>query len=200
MRQKALTLIILFLTINCYSQNITKENFESNFNSLLENLNTENWENAEKVCTNLLKYAEPIKSMETEKEVLRYIKIYSVAGLLNEKKITKTEALGKTEYLNGKKMIMPAHPFNSKCYVNCTHLNEDEENTFFTGVNNQNGTQIFSFEYVKIKGKIKETKEELEGKLIVLKGILNEISVEGNMLPRFKLKFINGEYNIQENK
>lgn len=191
--------IIFFLTIaNSFSQQISKENFETNFNNLLENLNKENWKASEKICSDLLFFVEPINEMETEKKVLRYIKIYSVAGLLNDKVITKEEALEKTEYLKSKEMIMPAHPFNSKCYVNCTHLNENEENTFFSGVNNQKGTQIFSFEYVKIKDKIKETKEELEGKLIVLKGKLDEITIEGNMLPRFKLKFINGEYEILE--
>ena len=199
MKQNLVKLIIIFFTIGGYSQNIINENFETNFNDLLENLNNENWIKAEKLSTDLLNFAEKIDTMDTEKKVLRYIKIYTVAGLLNEKSITKKEALEKTEYLKGKEMIMPAHPFNSKCYVNCTHLNEDEENTFFSGVNNQKGTQIFSFEYVKIKDKIKETKEELEGKFIVLKGKLNEITIEGNMFPRFKLKFINGDYEIQEN-
>ena len=92
---------------------------------------------------------------------------------------------------------MPAHPFNSKCFVNCTHFKDDEENTFFTGVNNAKGTNIMSFEYVKIETGIKESESELEGKYISLKGVLNEISVEGNMLPRFKLKFIKGDYSIQ---
>lgn len=199
MKQNLVKLIIIFFTISGYSQNIINANFKTNFNDLLENLNNENWIKAEKLSTHLLSFAEKIDTMDTEKKVLRYIKIYTVAGLLNEKSITKKEALEKTEYLLGKEMIMPAHPFNSKCYVNCTHLNEDEENTFFSGVNNQKGTQIFSFEYVKIKYKIKETKEELEGKFIVLKGKLNEITIEGNMFPRFKLKFINGDYEFQGN-
>ena len=192
-------LMLMFFTMCGFSQNITSENFETNFNDLLDNLNNENWLEAEKISGELLNFAEKNDSMDTEKKVLRYIKIYTVAGLLNQKSITKKEALEKTEYLKGKEMIMPAHPFHSQCYVNCTHLSEDEENTFFSGVNNQKGTQIFSFEYVKIQDKIKESKEELEGKLIVLKGKLNEISVEGNILPRFKLRFINGEYEIQEN-
>ena len=66
------------------------------------------------------------------------------------------------------------------------------------GVNNAKGTQIFSFEYVKIEKGIKETQNELEGKNITLKGELKEISVEGNMLPRFKMKFIKGDYIIEE--
>ncbi len=71
-----------------------------------------------------------------------------------------------------------------------------KNHTFFTGVNNAAGTQIFSFEYVKIEKGIKETKSELEGKYVTLKGQLNEISVEGITLPRFKLKFINGDYIV----
>ena len=197
MIQNLVKLILILVTINCYSQNVNKENFETNFNDLLESLNKESWKDAERLTTGLLNFAETIEEMDTEKKVLRYIKIYTVAGLLNEKTITKKEALEKTEYLNGKEMIMPSHPFNSKCFVNCTKLYEDEENTFFSGVNNQKGTQIFSFEYVKVKEKIKETKEELEGKFIVLSGKLNEITVEGSMLPRFKLKFIDGNYQIQ---
>lgn len=192
-------LILIFFTIGSYAQKITTANFETNFNELLENLNEEDWQNAEKLASNLLNFAEKVEIMDHEKKVLRYIKIYTVAGLLNEGNITKNEALEKTKQLKDKEMIMPAHLFNSNCYINCTHLMEDEENTFYSMVNNQKGTQIFSFEYVKIKDKIKETKEELEGRLIILKGNLNEITVEGSILPRFKLKFIDGDYDILEN-
>jgi hypothetical protein len=137
MKQNLVLIITLFFSINYYSQNITNENFEANFNDLSENLYKEKWKIAEKLSTDLLEFAETIETMKTEREVLRYMKIYTVAGLLNEKSITKAEALEKTEYLKGKEMIMPAHPFNSKCFVNCTHLSENEENTFFSGVNNQ---------------------------------------------------------------
>lgn len=190
-------LLITFLITNlCFGQKNDAEKFEENYNLLIENLSSENWTKSEKLAKELLETVEPIDSMQTEKRILRYIYIYSTAGLLNEKKITKNEALEKVKFLQSKEMIMPTHPFNSKCYINCTHLNEDEANTFFTGVNNAEGTQIFSFEYVKIESGIKESQSELEGKYITLKGELNEISVEGNMLPRFKLKFIKGDYII----
>lgn len=190
-------LITLLITNLCFSQKNDAKKFEDNYNLLMENLSNQNWTKSEELAKELLTIAEPIDSMQTEKKVLRYIYIYSTAGLLNEKKLTKNEALGKVNFLQSKEMIMPAHPFNSKCYVNCTHLKEDETNTFFTGVNNAEGTQIFSFEYVKIEKGIKESLSELEGKYITLKGELNEISVEGDMLPRFKLKFIKGDYIIE---
>ena len=125
--------------------------------------------------------------------------IYSTAGLLNEQKLTKENALSRVLNLKGEEMIMPAHPFNSKCFVNCTQFTEEYENTFFTGVNNSSGTQIFSFEYVTIESGIEETEKELTGKFIILEGRLEKVSVEGNILPRFKLNFIEGKYQVIEN-
>jgi hypothetical protein len=194
---KKIQLIILFITGLSFGQTTLEARFENNYNLLLNNLTNQNWTKSEQLAKELLEIAEPIDSMQTEKKVLRYIYIYSTAGLLNEKKLTKNEALEKVKFLQSKEMIMPAHPFNSNCYINCTQLAEDQPDTFFSGVNNADGTQIFSFEYVKIENGIKESKTELEGKYITLKGTLNEISIEGNMLPRFKLKFVKGEYQIE---
>jgi hypothetical protein len=189
--------LIAFLITNfCFCQEKKSNTFDDNYNLLIENLSNENWTKAEKLAKELLDIAEPIDSMQTQKQVLRYIYIYSTAGLLNEKKLTQKEALKKVKFLQSKEMIMPAHPFNSTCYVNCTHLNDDDLNAFFTGVNNAAGTEIFSFEEVKIENGIKEPQSELEGKYITLKGELNEIAVEGNIFPRFKLKFIKGDYKV----
>lgn len=172
--------------------------FEIRFNALIERIKAEDWPAANTQCADLLKYAERIDSMKSEQMALRYMYIYSTAGLLNENKLTKDEALAKVKFLQGKDMIMASHPFHTQCYVNCTHLDDSDKNTFFTGVNNIAGTQIFSFEYVTIKDGIKQTKEQLEGKYIDLKGKLNYIAVEGNMLPRFKMRFVDGEYIVEE--
>ncbi len=199
--KNTLTLLTFLLFVFCgYSQDITDDSFKSNYNNLLEELTNENWTKSDEICTKLLSFTEEKDSLETENMVLRYMKIYCVAGLLNEKKITKDEAFKKTEFLKNKEMIMPAHPFNPNGYVNSTHFYSEEKDTFFSGVNNQAGTQIFSFEYVKIKNGIKETEKELTGKSIALKGKLSEISVAGNMFPRFNLKFTEGEYQIVENE
>ncbi|MGX7668755.1 hypothetical protein [Flavobacterium pedocola] len=198
MKNKILFAILFLASLQCFSQKVTTENFETNFNVLLENLEKEDWKVAEKLSIDLLEYVEPKQELDIEKKVLRYMLIYATAGLLNEKKLSKEAALKKVIHLKGKEMIMPAHPFNSSCYVNCTHLSDEEKDTFFSGVNNKNGTQIFAFEYVQIKNGIADTKEQLEGKFIILKGTLNEISVDGFTLPRFKLKFIDGEYEFAE--
>lgn len=194
---KKLLFLALLMTAFCQGQQNSATPFETNFNLLLENLSGENWTKAEQLSKELLAIAEPVDSMDIEKKVLRYMYLYSVAGLLNEKKFSKEAALEKVMFLKSKEMIMPSHPFRSNCYINCTQFSEGQPNTFVTGVNNASGTQIFSFEYVTIENGIKEKASELEGKFITLKGVLTEITVEGSMLPRFKLKFSNGDYIVE---
>jgi hypothetical protein len=77
--------------------------------------------------------------------------------------IHQQEALRNVKFLISKEMIMPTHPLLKNCYVNCTHLHEDEKDTFFTGVNNSKRHK-FSRLSVKIKGGIKKSTSELEGK------------------------------------
>lgn len=196
MKKKFLLTILLILFFNYgFSQT---SNFEEDYDRLIQYLMQENWNESEKLSMNLLKSIESDKDMEMETMVLRYIYLYSNAGLLNENEISKDEALKKALFLKGKELIMPGHPFRENCYSNCTRFSEDEKDTFFTGVTNANATQIFSFEYVHIPDGIKESESELTAKFITLKGTLNEISIEGEILPRYRLIFINGDYQIED--
>jgi hypothetical protein len=191
-------LIIIIISINLNAQ-ISQSDFEENYNALLETLSVENWKTADSLTTYLLKGISGVESMSYETKVLRYISIYCTAGLLNEKKLTKDEALLKVKIYTGLELITPAHPFDNDCYVNCTHLDSDRKNTMFTGVNNSAGTQIFSFEYVKMKDPIDEKfTKKLKGKMISIKSKLKDISVEGNMFPRFRLECVDGEYRIED--
>ncbi|MGE6219830.1 hypothetical protein ACQKCH_08370 [Nubsella zeaxanthinifaciens] len=194
--KKILLLLLLSISINCIAQNQNQQNFNAKYNSILTYLSEENWTKSENQTKKLLSEIELLEDFQTERKILRYIYIYSVGGLLNENKLSKKEALQKVYFLKSTEMIMPAHPFIEDCNINCTHISDDDKNTFFTCVNNAAGTQIFCFDYVKIKNGIKDSKEALEGKYIRLEGKLKEISVEGYMLPRFKLIFIDGSYKI----
>jgi len=128
--------------------------------------------------------------------VLRYMYIFSVSGLMNEGLLTKDQALQNIKFLEGKDMILASHPFHLNCTLNCTQISEDRKDTFRTCVTNNDGTQIFSFEYIEIKDGIKETVDQLEGKIIHIKANLSEVSVEGTILPIFRLNFSNGEYML----
>ncbi len=198
MKRFWLLLLLSIYSLSGYSQTITAENFEVNFDTLLANMDKENWVLTEKLSSDLLRYADPKPNLDLEAKGLRYMYIYSVAGLLNEKKLSNEKALEKIKPLKGKEMIMRVLPFNSNCYINCVHLDKDRKDTFFSGVNNSNGTQIFSFEYVTIKNGISESEAELEGKYISLRGRLDEIAVAGVTLPHFKLFFTEGTYEFME--
>lgn len=191
MKKYLLIICLLFCSVLSYSQ---KFSFKDEYNSLIDSLSSENWAASEKLCNKLLSYGEPIDSLQYEVMVLRYVYIYSVAGLMNDNKLSQNGALNRVKHLKGKEMIMPTHPFKRNCYVNCTNLLTDKPNTFFTTVNNSDGTKIFSFEYVTVETGVNESAAQLEGKLVTLKGILDSISVEGNLYPRFKLLFIKGGY------
>lgn len=199
MKKLFLSLLLFTIPFVVFSQKISKEDFETEYTLLLENLSSENWKEAEKTASELLKRIENDTLFSHENKVLRYIFIYTNAGLLNQKVISKEEAYEKIKLLKGKELIMPAHPFSANSYINVTRLAENDKSIFMSMVNNANGTQLFSFEYVTIEDGIKETAAELNGKLIVLSGTLEEISVEGNMLPRYKLIFKKGSYEIIEN-
>ena len=86
---KKIILFAFLITNICLSQKNETSNFEVKYNLLIENLTKEDWTESEKLAKDLLAIVEPIDSMQTEKKVIRYIYIYSTAGLLNEKKLTK---------------------------------------------------------------------------------------------------------------
>ena len=198
MKKSLSTLIILIVSIRLFAQNSQSE-FENTYSKLIENLTNENWVMTDSLTTYLLYKINNLDSMTHEKKVLRYISIYSTAGLLNEKSITKEKALIKVKKYEGLEMIMPAHPIKKNCYINCTYLASDRKNTLFSGVNNSKGTQIFSFEYIKMKDPIDENSiKKIEGKFVSLKGKLKKVNLEGNMFPRFKMEFINGETEIMD--
>ena len=197
--KKYVVVILFFLFfVKIYAQD-KNQVFEEQYNKILENLNSENWGLANELSNSLLNNIENDESMKKEKSVLIYLMIYTNSGLLNENKISKDEALKRVEKFKGVYVSMPAHPIKQNCYINCTYLVKEEKNTLFSGVNNTAGTQIFSFEYVKMKEPIdEESIKPFEGKYVELYGKLKEITVEGNMLPRYRLRVEEGEMSIVE--
>lgn len=186
-------LFIFFVSFGTYSQ---ETDFEKQFTLLLSRLESENWTESEKISKELLEFTSNKIDLKNEEKVLRYMFLISTSGLMNEGKITQDKALKNVLFLKNKEMILASHPFHTQCRLNCTKIAEDKKDTFYNCVTNNTGTQIFSFEYIEIKGGIKETVTELEGKSVHIKATLKDILVEGNILPRFKLNFIDGEYYL----
>lgn len=195
MKKYIVTSLFVLLPAVSYGQ---KVNFEPDYDTLLTQLQNEQWAKAFKSCDRLLKYAEPIDSMEIPTELLRYIYIYTTAGQMNEHQLTQQQALARVKGMKGKKVITPAHTFSTEVHANSTMVSGAKRDTLFSNVDNSAGTQIFSFEYAYIKDGVKEPDEELKDKLIAVRGKLEDITVEGHMLPRFRLMIGDAEYRLEQ--
>jgi len=186
--------VFIFFSVFCYSQ---KLDFKEKYDQFLTDLKKENWDDSRKTCKKLLDYAESVDSLQTEKMVLRYLYIYTTAGLLSEQKLTKDKALKSVVFLKGKEMIMLPQTFGENCHCNCIQFGEVPRSTFYTQVSDSKCNRFFSIEYIHIPKLIREKAEQLKGKSITLKGKLKYVSAIGD-IPRFKLQFEKGEYKIND--
>jgi hypothetical protein len=123
----------------------------------------------------------------------------SVAGLLNNQKLTKNDALSKVIDFKGKVVVLATHPVFEKPNLNCIKYHDKTPNTLYVCQTNRNGTQIFSFEYAVIKkGITKDFILQKQGKNGAIAGILDNISVEGNILPRFRIQLVDAKIDFDE--
>jgi hypothetical protein len=169
------------------------EIFAQTMVDLIKYLEKEQWDKSATLSLKLLN--ENTDSVDSDQaSTLRYMYIKSVSGLLNQKVISKDDALDKVKSFENLRLILAGHPILKKCSMNCIQLLDDEPNTLFTNATNLKGTEIHSFEYVILNEKIgPKDMEEIEGKYGRLQGLLKSIEVEGNFLPRFRLTLTNGE-------
>ena len=79
---KKFFLIALLITNFCFCQNNEDNSFETNYKLLLENLTKQNWGKSQDLAKKLLDLTESVDSMQIQKEVVRYMYIYSTACLL----------------------------------------------------------------------------------------------------------------------
>jgi len=193
--------LIGFLFIVIFSKaQVSKDAFYDSYNVLMLSLGDENWVQADSIAFRLADESAQVDSLAYAHKVLNYICIYTTAALMNNDSLSQEEALVKVKKFIGADIVMPAHPAIKNCFTNCTHFCEDRSNTLFSCVNNSDGTQIFSFEYVKMKKKIndKQFDEKLAGKMVILSGKLIDIQTGGLTFPHFVLEIVDGEYEIMQ--
>lgn len=126
--------------------------------------------------------------------------IYSEAGLLNDQKVSKSQALKNIINFKGQLIILPGHPVALRYALNTIQLVNNKTDSLFITATNRKGTDIFCFEYVILKDKwpIDDFKNQ-DGKAYRLAGIIQSLNVEGNMLPRFRIIIDQGTYQPMEN-
>jgi hypothetical protein len=188
---------LLFFTV-VKAQSPIRES--KDFSDLITSLQNEDWQNANRLSLSCLKKAPENDKDNVDAALLRYMFIYSEAGLMNDQKVSKSQALKNIINFKGQLIILPGHPVALKYALNTIQLVNNKTDSLFITATNRNGTDIFSFEYVILKDKwpIDDFKNQ-DGKAFRLGGIIKSLTVEGNFIPRFRIIIDQGTYQTMEN-
>jgi hypothetical protein len=189
--------LLFFTVVKAQSSSITGS---KDFKDLITSLQNEDWQNANNLSLACLKKIPENDKDNVDAALLRYMFIYSEAGLLNDQKVSKTQALKNIISFKGQLIILPGHPVALKYALNTIQLVNNNTDSLFITATNRAGTDIFSFEYVALKDKwpIDDFKNQ-DGKAYRLAGIIKSLTVEGNFLPRFRIIIDQGTYQPMEN-
>ena len=128
---------------------------EQEWESLYTALEGEDWSKAAELSDSYLK---KFKQEDEEKSMarLRYILIFASAGRVSERKMTYEE-LGKilTDAV-GKEIVLPARNFSTKSPpgMNAIAVLKEGPHDLSCAASNDKGTNIFAFEYIKLKQKL----------------------------------------------
>ncbi|MDB5137908.1 MAG: hypothetical protein JWP37_4511 [Mucilaginibacter sp.] len=166
---------------------------------LINNLQTESWQDANTKSLSLLNQMPNAAPDDPTAALLRTMYIHSEAGLLNDGKVTQDEAIKAVKGFTGMMIILPGHRVALKWALNTIQLVNEKTDTLFVTETNKKGTDIFAFDYIILNNKwsIEDFKNR-DGELYSLGGIIKSITVEGHMLPRFKVIIERGIYQKYE--
>ncbi len=182
-------LLLAFLSrTNAQSVTHSKE-----WKDLITSLQNENWQVANELSLSILNKITKDSPDDVASAILRYMYIYSEAGLMNSNKVTKSEALKNVVGFTGQMVILPSHPISLKMDFNSIRLANGKTDSLFITSTNKDATSIFSFEYIVMNKQwpLDDFKNSA-GSICRLGGTIRSISVEGNMLPRFRIVLDHG--------
>lgn len=148
-RMKILT---IFLAIFCLAQRVQSQVTYADFKSLIPYLENEDWKYTFKHAGELLE-ANPNDSSEMH-AMMVYIRLFSGAGLVSQKKMSFKKLELAILPLVGQKVMMSAHPYvkGEGCGLNCTRLEKDSSQwKAFTAAANQAGTSILCMEHFELR-------------------------------------------------
>ena len=191
---KKFFLVILFLPFlmraNAQSVRETRQ-----WRQLLQTLQDENWKDADSLSFFLLNKSAKNEQEEPAIATLRYMYIYSEAGLMSLRKRTQAQALKNVAGFTGKYIALPAHPIVLGKGSNSIQMVSEKTDSLFVVSTNKAATAIFSFEYIILGDKwpVDDFKNSA-GKMFRLGGKIQSIQVEGNMFPRFRIIIEEGVY------
>lgn len=191
--KQAFSFIMFFMlcTTNVFSQNTSPVLTDAEWETLFPYLEKENWGEVEKITSDYLKKFTGQNENGNEAAIVRYMYLSGVGGQLGDKSIDKDQAMQKVKDLKGKNVITPPRTFRKGGMFNFFSYNEDEKK-WSKCFSNRDKTSIYFFEYFDMSDPATIQEDymgKMEGKVLQLKGKVNEIKAEGYAMPRLRIEY-----------
>lgn len=180
-------LFLLFVISFSYSHICAAEKGGISANEIdqvFKSLGAGSWAKSEKLAKELIVRNSP--AQENLIGRLRYIYIFSITKRIEKFELSYDEIVKKINFVKGKLIIQPWHPIKAnggKCFNKICAKSENISILYTTQVNN-NGTQIYSFEYFDIGYHLNIS--SFNGQNARLGGILKKIEFNKNLKPALK--------------
>lgn len=196
MRKFFLLIAILPFVVRANAQSLTQS---QQWRDLINDLQDENWQEANTKSLTLLNKMPEAAADDATSALLRTMYIHSEAGLMNEGKVTQQQAINAVKGFTGKLIILPGHTVGSKGNLNTIKMVSEKTDTLYVAETNREGTDIFAFVHIILNDKWSvEDFKSRDGQLYSLGGYIKTITVEGHLLPRFRIFLERGIYQKYE--
>lgn len=189
--------IMLFMMCftNVFGQSTETVLTDAEWGKLFPHLEKEEWAEVEKLTFDYLNKFKAENEDSDEAAIVRYMYLSSVGGRLGDRDIDKEEAIKKVEGLKGKHIITPGRSFRKDGMFNFFRYNE-ESKRWSKCFSNLDRTTIYAFEYFSMTDSETLNADfmaRVEGKIIRLKGKVNDITAQGSAMPRLQINYSEAE-------
>ncbi|MDP9047319.1 MAG: hypothetical protein M3N14_04230 [Bacteroidota bacterium] len=156
---------------------------------LAASLKNQDWKVATELSLTMLNKAISNNPDADDAARLRYLCIYSEAGLMTYSELPKSQELKKVIGFTGQRVILPPRPISLTRNYNSIRLVHGKTDSLSATVVNKNSTAIFSFEYFLFDTPWPaDDFKKRAGKLCTVEGTIRSISVEGtDIFPSFRI-------------
>jgi hypothetical protein len=175
---------------------------DKKWDKVISHIEAENWKEANILIKSLERSLPDSSEYDEMKWRLRYMYIFSLAGLMNTNKLQKDEALNLTKIYLDSVLVVPGHPFTrQRCSIGYFQTVEDNPKALYVGTGNRDGTLIFTTETFYFDEDLETSfLDSIEGKFIDAMVKLKGIEFAGISFPRFLIEFQFLDCNIYNRK
>ncbi len=147
---------------------------------MIDLLQNEKWQDADKMVTECLNRISPLKNLNSDASILRYMLITSVAGELSNGIIDNTEALKRLKGLEGQEIITPTLTFKSKGILNVLMISDNGKSWMKDTTNTEANTMMLSEIFEVATPDMLNNTTRFNNKQFRLKAVIKNIKADRN--------------------